>query len=88
MSYINEFRTWSTNRNIQLTNEMNGFTVGEEIIYTNENGVWFIRKIIGFKLNPSESLPDRVVYLDSNSYWFPVKFSEITKYQEYFTTKL
>lgn len=52
------------------------FRVGDVVTYTNEYGVSFAgRKIIGF--SDDTSLNGRFIHLEKDSWWFPVKPSEL-----------
>jgi len=58
------------------------FKLGDKVIYTNDYGMTFEHEIIGFdeSRNPmpfSEYFQDRFIYLDKDSYWFPVKAENI-----------
>lgn len=58
------------------------FRAGDQVKYTNENGVSFEPKtIVGFTL-PGDELHERCVYLDKDSYWFPVLTSELKLLKE------
>lgn len=55
--------------------------VGDLVTYTNEYGASFVNnKILGFDLNPSYN---RVVYIDSSSYWFAVEIASLTVQEGY-----
>jgi len=72
-----EFKIWANKRGIKILDELGSFKVGQTVKYTNEFGVSFIRKIIGFRSEPV--LEGRCVYLDKDSYWFPVGLNQIKK---------
>jgi len=61
--------------------ESYGFKVGDIVEYTNPHGLKFgPHKIIGFVPDPDPNfLPDNVVYIDSDSPWYPVKASQLKK---------
>ena len=63
--------------------EAYGFKVGEDVEYTNPQGVKFgPRRIIGFVPDPDpDFLPDNLVYINSDSPWYPVKVSQLKKYK-------
>jgi len=72
---VEEFKIWVNKREIKILDELGSFKVGQTVKYTNEFGVSFIRKIIGFRAEPA--FEDRCVYLYKDSYWFPVKLNQI-----------
>ena len=50
------------------------FKVGQRVVYTNCQGVTFDRVVRGFASSPhGHPTADRFVYLDSDSWWFPVQ---------------
>lgn len=73
-TYKDKFLEWSKNNNINLIHSMNGYDVGEDVIFTNDNGVWFKFKILGFDLKSN------FIYLNKHYFWFPVRFNQIVKY--------
>jgi len=55
------------------------FKVGDKVTFTNDYGVSFNgRHIIGFEEKGKESY-GRTIYLDGDSYWFPVKPESLKK---------
>lgn len=59
----------------------NDLKIGDIVEYTNGNGVKFFPRIVtGFrKPNPPDFLPENVVYINSDSPWYPVKPSRLKK---------
>lgn len=59
----------------ELTNEApkdSGLKVGDEVTWTNDYGVKFTNKIIGFNYtNEHNKEYNKFVHLDTDSYWFP-----------------
>ena len=56
-----------------------GLKVGDRVIYRNDFGVEFGPfEVIGFEKKEDIS-GGRFVYLNSDSYWFPVKAEQLTK---------
>ena len=56
-----------------------GLKVGDRVIYRNDFGVKFGPfEVIGFEKKEDIS-GGRFVYLNSDSYWFPVKAEQLTK---------
>ena len=59
----------------ELTNEApkdSGLKVGDEVTWTNDYGVKFTNKIIGFNYtNEFNKEYNRFVHLDTSAYWFP-----------------
>ena len=56
-----------------------GLKVGDRVIYKNDFGVKFGPfEVIGFEKKEDIS-GGRFVYLNSDSYWFPVKAEQLTK---------
>lgn len=65
-----------------IQNPETDFQKGQQVMFTNEYGVKFgAYEILGFCQNP-EQFYGRCVYLDKESYWFPVRPSEITLVSE------
>lgn len=65
-----------------LPNPERDFHKGQEVMFTNEYGVTFgAFEILGFSENPQQFY-GRCVYLDKDSYWFPVRPSELTLVSE------
>ncbi|MCY1659302.1 hypothetical protein [Chryseobacterium sp. SL1] len=80
-NYIPQFNDWVKKENVQVLKKLENsdFKIGDIVTFTNEFGVQFENlEIIGFR-NNKDFLPDRCVYLNKSSYWFPVKVSEIKK---------
>lgn len=51
---------------------------GDRVTFTNENGVSFPGKtIMGFA--DDAGLPGRIVYIDTDCWWFPKRLRELTK---------
>lgn len=51
---------------------------GDRVTFTNENGVSFPGKtIMGF--SERADLPGRVVYIDTDCWWFPKRLHELKK---------
>lgn len=48
--------------------------VGDSVEWVNDYGVKFTHKIIGFS---ETRYPDKVVYLNSEAYWFPHALSTL-----------
>ena len=46
------------------------FKVGDSVFFKNDNGVTFSRKVLGYA--PKPSMSGRFVYINSDSWWFPV----------------
>jgi hypothetical protein len=56
------------------------FALGDQVMFTNDNGVTFGPKTItGFREPDPDFLPDRTIYIDSDSPWFPVKPEQLRK---------
>lgn len=56
-----------------------GLKVGDRVIYKNDFGIKFGPfEVIGFEKKEDIS-GGRFVYLNSDSYWFPVKAEQLTK---------
>jgi hypothetical protein len=56
------------------------FCVGDRVMFTNDYGVTFgPRTITGFREPDPDFLPERTIYIDSDSPWFPVKPSQLRK---------
>lgn len=56
------------------------FAKGDVVTFTNEYGVAFEGlRVIGFEpvIDP-DHMPDRFIYLDKDSYWFPAEVSRLT----------
>ena len=47
------------------------FSVGQHVIFTNDYGVEFRARVIGFA--EDDSFRGRFIHLDTSSWWFPVK---------------
>ena len=64
--------------------EAYGFKIGDIVEYTNPHGIKFgPRTVIGFVQNPDpDFLPDNVVYIDSDSPWYPVEACALRKYDD------
>lgn len=61
-----------------IPNPEQDFHKGQMVMFTNEYGITFgAYEILGFSPNPKQFY-GRCVYLDKDSYWFPVRPSEIT----------
>ncbi|NLT49451.1 MAG: hypothetical protein GXX85_00865 [Ignavibacteria bacterium] len=70
-----QFKQWAKSRNIQVFDKLENFMINQKVTYTNEYGVSFEDKtIIGFS---SPNSYGGCVFLDKDSYWFPVKLSQI-----------
>lgn len=57
------------------------FKIGDKVVYTNDNGVSFIKKVIGlYQPNPIDSLYacGHRYLLDTDCYWMPVKEDNLT----------
>jgi len=50
--------------------------VGDLVIFTNDYGVQFKLTVVGFCV-PSECLPERFIYLNDDSWWFPHKRDQL-----------
>jgi len=75
---IEQFNQWASKRNINLIDQLEGFKVGDIVTFKNEFGVKFHNlKILG--IQSDASFYDRQIFLDTDSYWFPHKPSELTK---------
>jgi hypothetical protein len=71
-----QFNKWAANRKISPINEIEGFKVGDKVTFTNEFGVIFKSfTIIG--IDKDNSFYGRQIYLNTDSYWFPHKPSEL-----------
>jgi hypothetical protein len=80
-NYKKPFTDWVKKENVQVLKELENsdLKVGDFITFTNEFGVSFEDlEILGFRSN-KDYMPDRNVYLNKSSYWFPVKLSELNK---------
>lgn len=80
-TYKKDFTEWKRTENVQVLKEIQNtdFKIGDKVTFTNEFGVSFENlEILGFREN-ADFLPERKVYLDTSSYWFAVKLSEIKK---------
>lgn len=56
------------------------FKVGDAVIFTNDYGVEFDLRVVGFASEPHTDCDDpRFVYLDSSCWWFSVKASSLRK---------
>ena len=72
-----DFDQWKIGRNIQQTSERTSLKVGDNVTFTNEFGVSFEdNEILGFDL---EDFYGRFIYLDKDSYWFPVTEKSLIK---------
>ncbi len=86
MSHKEQFLEWATGRDY-IVSELEGCSlkVGDRVIHTNDFGVSFTHEVVGFESPehtkecfPSQSNEPRV-YIDSDSYWYPVRVSSCTK---------
>ncbi|MCZ2222542.1 MAG: hypothetical protein LC122_02815 [Chitinophagales bacterium] len=80
-SYKSEFNQWVKKENIEVlkSTENSDLKIGDKVTFTNDYGVQFENKeILGFRKNDN-FLSDRVVYLDSDAYWFASKLKELKK---------
>lgn len=61
--------------------EAYGLKVGDLVEFTNPNGISFSpHKVVGFVQEPDpDFLPENTVYIDTDSYWYPVKPSSLKK---------
>lgn len=61
--------------------EAYGFKIGDVVEYTNPYGLKFgPHVVIGFVQNPNpDCLPENVVYINSDSPWYPVEASSLRK---------
>lgn len=75
--YGRDFEKWVNKEDIKIVNSMKGFKSGQEVIYTNDYGVKFDSKILGFR--EKENSYGGVVYLDKDSYWYAVPLNQIKK---------
>lgn len=84
-SYIREFAEWRKWREEAGLSDIfdnpedagidTHFRVGQQVVYTNEFGGKFAPKTICGFCPPS--IHGRCVYIDDDSYWMPVRLSEI-----------
>lgn len=76
-TYKKDFLDWAKQRNVDVKNNspLTDLIPGDTVIYTNEFGVRFERVVLGF-CKPDNG---RCVYLDKDSYWFPVSPDRLTK---------
>jgi hypothetical protein len=73
---VEDFKQWAAGRDIKQITELNGFKLGQQVTFTNENGVVFTPlTIIG--IDQSAEFYERQFYLNTDCYWFPKKLSEI-----------
>jgi|GEM_PF-1035823 len=75
--HAKDFKNWAKQKNVEVLNSLPGvyLKVGQKVTYTNDYGVKFEGyTILGF------CTPDngRCVYLDKDSYWFPVNPKNLT----------
>lgn len=65
--------------------EAYGLKRGDLVEYTNRDGIKFSpHVVVGFVQNPTaDFLPDNIVYIDSDSPWYPVKPSSLKKIQQH-----
>lgn len=81
-SFKKDYAEWVKKENVQVLTELENsdFKIGDIVTFTNEYGVSFENlEILGFRSN-TDFLPDRKVYLNKSSYWFPIKLIEIKKH--------
>lgn len=72
-----EFEEWAKLKNIELIKERDGFHVGQKVTFTNDYGVVFPNlTIVG--ISKDDSFYGRSIYINSDSFWFPHKPSELT----------
>lgn len=80
-SYKSEFNQMVKKENIEVLNstENSDLKIGDKVTFTNDYGVQFHNKeILGFRKNDN-FLSDRVVYIDSDAYWFASNLKELKK---------
>lgn len=75
--HAKEFKSWVKSKNVEVSNSVPGvdLKVGQKVTYTNDYGVKFEGyTILGF------CTPDngRCVFLNKDSYWFPVDPKNLT----------
>lgn len=76
-----QFDEWVKAKNAEvLTSTPNSdLQIGDTVTFTNSYGCVFPNNtVLGFS-TPSDTLPENVVYLDYDCYWFPAKLSELIK---------
>lgn len=49
------------------------FKPGDNVIFTNDNGVQFRRTVVGFTPKVAVEGWQGFIYVDSDSWWFPLK---------------
>lgn len=55
------------------------FKKGDPVIFTNEYGVKFHTKVLGFSPDPEDTYwKDRYIHLDLSSWWFPHSVDELS----------
>lgn len=87
-NYTKQFTDWVKKENIQVLKELENsdLKIGDIVTFTNEYGVQFENlEILGFR-NNNDFMPERHVYLNKSSFWFPIKLSEIKKQNKIITT--
>ena len=80
-NYKLQFQDWAKKEQVKVLKELENsdLKIGDIVTFTNEYGVQFEDiEILGFR-NNTDFLPDRCVYLNQSSYWFPIKLTEIKK---------
>jgi hypothetical protein len=80
-NYKLQFQEWAKKEKVNVLKKLENsdLKTGDIVTFTNEYGVQFENlEILGFR-NNTDFLPDRSVYLNKSSYWFPIKLSEIKK---------
>lgn len=74
---MKEFDRWVQKNNLEVLEEVKevNFQVGQIVTYINDYGVEFKGlKILGFERPTSKDpLNENCVYLEMESYWYPVK---------------
>ncbi len=81
-----EFPEWVKRRGIKVYADAaeagveTSLKVGDKVTFTNDYGCVFEgHTVLGFhKGEPGESLPENVVYVDLDCYWFPIKLKNLT----------
>lgn len=72
--YKEQFITWAKSRKVLSESKDTTLKVGDKVTFTNEYGCVFPdHEVLGF----CELWEGRCVYIDKDSYWFPVKQCEL-----------
>ena len=80
-SYKSKFNQWVKDQDIKVLEKLENsdLRIGDKVTFTNDYGVKFENlEVLGFR-NRKDFLPNNVVYLDKDSYWFAVQLKELNK---------